>query len=99
MYIYIYIYILIYIYIYIYAACLLGWHFAPSKQTPPWGPGGAGRAGIDRGGDTQRYYKKPQGTIQSPRTLYKAPTGYAKPRQTTQRPKEITHVERLYQNL
>ena len=46
------------------------------------GPGG----GIDWGGDTSGYYTKPQKTIQSPKTLYKAPTDYTKPQQTIQSP-------------
>ena len=33
---------------------------------------------IDWGGDTSRYYTKPQKVIQSPRRLYNAPKDYTK---------------------
>ena len=47
---------------------------------PPWGPGGRGWIGVG----TQ------QDTMQSPKTLYKAPTDNTKPRHIIQSPEKTT---------
>ena len=53
---------------------------------PPWRAGG----GIDWGGDPSGYYTKPQKTIQSTKTLYKAPEDFTKPQ------KDYTKLEKDY---
>ena len=63
---------------------------------PPWataaavGPRGGG---LHWGGDLPGYYTKPQDTIQSPKTFYKALTDYTKPDRL------YKDIERLYGNI
>ena len=63
------------------------------------GPRRGGGGGDTFGGDTSRYYTKPQKTIQRADRPYKALKIFAKPRQTLPRPDRLYKVpKRLYKD-
>ena len=96
-YIHIYVYTMcVYVYTWYTHACIYTYPIVISFRGEIYlSPGG--RAGIDWGGDTPRYYTKPQKTIQSPKL---PPTDNTKPRQTIQSPDRLYKApKRPYKDL